>query len=73
MSDSKSNDELPKWVQAILFCLVVGIAFAAVLMPCIAIEREGQSIGYRKAMREAIEHGYAEYDSKTGELRWKEQ
>ena len=61
------------WVDYILIPIFLVLVFGMIFAIGVCAEADGKRMGRREVWREAIEHGYAEYDSKTGELRWKEQ
>lgn len=55
-----------------VFLTIMGIGLLACLAGVIyAVDRGGFHDGCRATMQEAIERGYAEYDTKTGVLKWK--
>lgn len=71
MTNEKKPYELPIWAKVILLILYGSLVVVAIVSPIIGLHDTAHANGYRKAMLEAIDHGYAEYDSKTGQLRWK--
>lgn len=58
---------------AIAVGCAIGLPLVAGVIITLAMEREASGVSRRvsELMDEAIERGFAEYDGRTGEWRWK--
>lgn len=50
----------------------IGLSISCGLLMWIGGFGIGMSVGASKVQTEAIDHGYAEYNSQTGDWQWKE-
>ncbi len=50
---------------------VVVVVLAFIVLSIIGANQTGNNEGRREMQQEAIERGFAEYDAKTGEWKWK--
>ena len=55
-------------LAAVIFMLFV---LLAIVCSVIGAHEAGREHGIEQVQQEAIEHGYAEYDAKSGEWKWK--
>ena len=50
---------------------LLGVALAVALLSIAGANQTGNRQAREEMQQEAIEHGFAEYDAKTGEWKWK--